>query len=307
MALNIASEKWVQNIRDVHGQTGEAWLKRLPDTIQQCAARWSLAIHQPFEELSYNFVVRATASNGDPVVVKAGVPGGELTSEIEALRTFDGKGACRLLQADAELGVMVLERVSPGGFLSELAVDDQIVEVGVSVMQHLSVAAPMDGQFRSLEDWGHRTFKKFRQQYGNGRGPLPRDWVDVGEGLLGDLLNSTVEPKLIHGDFHPQNILSSERDGWLAIDPKGVIGDPIYDVAVLVCEPPRRPVDMDFQDLLDRRIALAAEMLSIERQLMLQWSTLLFILSGLWMLEDHGSGWAPVFERAAMLETRRPK
>ena len=36
---------------------------------------------------------------------------------------------------------------------------------------------------------------------------------------------------LVHGDLHHHNILRSER-GWLAIDPKPMLGEPEFDVPV---------------------------------------------------------------------------
>ena len=41
---------------------------------------------------------------------------------------------------------------------------------------------------------------------------------------------------VLHGDMHHANVLDSER-GWLAIDPKGLIGDRGYDYANLFCYP----------------------------------------------------------------------
>ena len=41
---------------------------------------------------------------------------------------------------------------------------------------------------------------------------------------------------LVHGDFHHHNILASAR-GHLAIDPKPMLGEPEYDVALVPLEP----------------------------------------------------------------------
>jgi streptomycin 6-kinase len=35
----------------------------------------------------------------------------------------------------------------------------------------------------------------------------------------------------LHGDIHHENIVSSDRQHWKAIDPQGLIGEPAYDVA----------------------------------------------------------------------------
>jgi streptomycin 6-kinase len=48
--------------------------------------------------------------------------------------------------------------------------------------------------------------------------------------LARDLLAEPVPPGALHGDLHHENVLSSPR-GWLAIDPKGIWGDPAYEAA----------------------------------------------------------------------------
>lgn len=53
--------------------------------------------------------------------------------------------------------------------------------------------------------------------------------VDLLEQLAADDANDTDDTDvMLHGDFHPHNILAAER-GWLAIDPLPVVGDPAYD------------------------------------------------------------------------------
>ena len=51
---------FARSMRDVSGPDGEAWLGRLPGVVQACADRWSLAVVEPFQPLSYNWVAPAT-------------------------------------------------------------------------------------------------------------------------------------------------------------------------------------------------------------------------------------------------------
>jgi streptomycin 6-kinase len=44
------------------------------------------------------------------------------------------------------------------------------------------------------------------------------------EHLFTELLASMMGPVLLHGDLHHGNILAAERQPWLALDPKGVLG-----------------------------------------------------------------------------------
>ena len=57
-----------------------------------------------------------------------------------------------------------------------------------------------------------------------------RDLYARASGIALKLFDKPMPDVPLHGDLHHDNILSSDR-GWLAIDPKGLIGDPHYEVA----------------------------------------------------------------------------
>ena len=82
---------------------GEAWLQSLPQLLRHCEHRWQITLGPPFVR-SFNYVAPAIDANGNSVVFKAGVPGPELISEIQALRLYDGDGAVRLLDSQRMLG-----------------------------------------------------------------------------------------------------------------------------------------------------------------------------------------------------------
>ena len=93
--------------------------------------------------------------------------------------------------------------------------------------------------------------------------------------------------KLMHGDFHHFNILSSER-GWLVIDPKGVIGPVGYEVGPLMLNPWNSLSDrISFQRRAERRVSILAERLGWERESIIKWSTAHAVLSAWWSIEDN--------------------
>jgi streptomycin 6-kinase len=299
----ITSGKWANNIVDVYGDVGRKWLEKLPATIAAYADKWSLNILPPFEKLTYNYVTPATTTDGIPVVLKACVPNKEVTSEIEALQVFDGNGISRLLNADIEMGILLLERLLPGASLSEMDDDEEVTRCVVSVMQNLCMPAPSNHNFISVSDWANRSFSVIRNSFGGNDAPLPGDLIEIAQSYFKELTDPPNEQTLIHGDFHPQNILSSERSSWLAIDPKGVVGDPLYDMAVFVCQPPRQPTQFDQKQFLARRIDQLAEELSVDKQLIIMWCIAHSVLSGCWSSVDHGGDrWKLAFARARLLQ-----
>ena len=98
-----------RKIIDVHGQTGVAWLARLPALVADVAARWSLIVLPPFPELSYNYVAPVMGPGGAPLVLKAGVPHRELWDEMDALRLYDGRGIAHLVAAE----MCIRDRAAP--------------------------------------------------------------------------------------------------------------------------------------------------------------------------------------------------
>src|SRR5690606_12327922 len=101
-----------------------------------------------------------TNGRGDPaptqdVILKIGVPREELISEINALKLYNGDGACKLIESDEEKGFLLLERLKPGKMLSELEDDDKRTQIAMDVMLNIhrrgdSRVAPTNNKFIKL-------------------------------------------------------------------------------------------------------------------------------------------------------------
>jgi len=296
--IPIDSSGCAQKIVDVHGDVGVAWLARLPALLADVAARWSLTVSPPFPELSYNYVAPVVGPGGAAWVLKAGVPHRELWDEIDALRLYDGRGIARLIDADRERGVLLLERLLPGASLRTVADDAQASVVAEVVRALDGVVLPDGHPFRTI---GHlaRGFERLRATFGN-TGPFPAERVARAEGLFRELAGETVGFRLIHGDLNPGNVLRATRAEWLAIDPKGYAGDPLWDVATFLNDPPRGLIADDLRQLQARRVAQLAEALGVARRDILAWAEAHAVLSAWWSYEDHGAGWEPAVALAAL-------
>jgi len=298
--MNVDPSGCARKVVDVHGAIGVAWLNRLPSIIADCAKRWSLTVLPPFENLSYNYVAPAIRENGAHVVLKVGVPHPELLREIEALRCFNGEGIVCLLDADPDQGVLMLERLEPGTPLTDLEDDEQVALLAAQVMLNLWKPAPARHSFATVAGWANG-LRKLRAYFDGGYGPFPPALVDKAEGLFAELLGSEGEPVLLHGDMHTGNILKSERVPWLAIDPKGVVGDRLYDAATFLCDLPESRTESELRDILNRRSYQLARVLGFDRELILGWGLAQVVLSGWWSFEDHGRGWEGAFARAELV------
>jgi streptomycin 6-kinase len=299
MTLSSVPPGFIRKTLELFGSAGQAWLDDLPALLERCAQRWSLEIQPPFP-LSYNYVAPAGLSDGTHAVLKLGVPNPELLSEIAALRAFAGNGAVRLLESDPAQGILLLERLEPGEPLSRVEQDPQAVSIAARVTRQLW-RTPVGGPFPSLARWTNG-LQKLRPYFGGGCGPFPPALVDKAVKLRDELLSIPTEPVLLHGDLHHDNILTAQRRPWLAIDPKGVVGDRTYEPTPFMYNhiPAGIPPN-ELKALLARRIDQFAAELDLDRPRLLAWSFVQCVLSGWWSYSDHGSGWERVLSIAGVL------
>jgi streptomycin 6-kinase len=294
---------FARRVRDRLGAAGADWLHGLPGLLSDLSDRWAIAIGEPFE-LSFNYVARAHRHDGSAAVIKVAPPwdDGELRQEIDALRIYAGDGSCRLLEADPDLDALLLERLHPGTMLLDVAAsdDDAATRIGADVMQRLwrpAADLPAGSAFRPLAEW-FRAFPRHRAFYG-GPGPFLPSVLDHAEGVVRDLLASPPREVLLHADFHHYNVLASDRAGWLAIDPKGMFGDPGYEVGPFLLNPDPRSARS--APLLNRRLDVLAEALAYDRARLRDWGIAYAVLSACWTAENNGDGWQPAIAAAENL------
>jgi streptomycin 6-kinase len=227
---------------------------------------------------------------GPEIILKLGVPNSELNGEILALQTYAGRGSVRLIDADPGAGILLLERLSPGRMLSQLGPnnDETATRIAAKVMKRLWRPLPEGHKFVNIAQWA-KGFERLRDQFNGGTGPFPAGLVREAEEIYKRFLVDSHRQVLLHGDLHHFNILSAEREPWLAIDPKGIAGAPAYEAGALL----RNPVPDVFQwpdlgNIQSRRLDILAEELQIPRRRIQQWCYAQMVLSAWWRFEDEG-------------------
>ncbi len=285
----IIPENFARLMIELFGEEGHAWLDRLPALLATYEERWSLTIGTPFSNLSFNYVAPAMHADGTQVIVKTGLSD-EFPSQPEALRHFAGHGMVQLLAYDEQNNMMLLERLRSGRSLRTVESDKVAISAAVDVMRKLwRPLPPQHYPFPTVSVWGEG-FGRIRDLYAGGIGPFPSPTMfDKAEKLYAELSASMAEPVLLHGDLHQDNILSAEREPWLAVDPKGLIGEPAYETgAILRNFWPDILSIPNPKSLIRRRIDQLAAELSFDRERIYSWGFAQAVLSMLWSIEDTG-------------------
>ena len=116
--------------------------------------------------------------------------------------------------------------------------------------------------------------------------------IDKAKQIAQALHQSIEETVLLHGDLHHTNILSSKRQPWLAIDPKGVIGEREYEVGALLRNPiPDIAKTDNLKEIIANRVSMLAELLSFDKQKIIAWGFSQAVLAAVWSLDADDASW----------------
>ena len=265
------------NIINIYGKRGEAWLADLPRMIKQAAGKYCLSDLKPVSNWSYNYVLSGVYE-GKKIIVKLGLDIDGLHQEAECLKTFAGCGAVELLTENN--GMLLLECAIPGHSLKTYfpSNDGDAMQIMYEVMTKLHQAKIYpDANFPHIRDW----LSALDQDL-----PITNQYLHKARRLRDQLLTTCSEPVLLHGDLHHDNILQ-HLDGWVAIDPKGVIGEPCYEVTAFIRNPMAGLANSpEITNIINNRIEYFAKIMNIERQRILDWCFVQAVLAWAWALED---------------------
>lgn len=282
---------------EMYGEAGQAWVDGLPSLLAEFGDRWEVDVGAPFPNLSYNFVAPGVDRDGNDLVLKAGFPSDspESLGEMHALEHYGGTGAIRLLACDIGRRVLLLERAMPGTMLVDVPEGEATV-VAAHLMRSLHRPPTDASLFGRLANWV-AGFGRLRARFDRGTGPLPADMIERAERIGAELLDSVTEEVVLHGDLHHFNILSSDREPWLAIDPKGIVGDPNYDPAPFLANP-----KLVETSALQRRVDIFVDEGGLDRERLLGWAQVYAAMSAWWTIEDGGSEWQGAIELGRRLQ-----
>jgi streptomycin 6-kinase len=209
-------------------------------TLPEFPARWRLRAPTLLTETFSSRIWKVRLSAGADAIVKDLKPFDDVEDELRGahyLAWRDGRGAVRLI--DRESNFMLLEYAGERHLRAVLdrEGDDAATEIAASVLGELTAPSdqPFPADLQPLRARFESLFSKAAADRAIGRTGLYAEAAEIAERLV-------AEPRRLcplHGDLHHDNIIEGPR-GWLAIDPKGVLGDPAFDAANMLYNPLER-------------------------------------------------------------------
>lgn len=223
--------------------------------------------------------------DGTPAILKIALEEEERLGPI-LMQWWAGDGAAAVLACEGD--VLLLERALGQRSLIEMVHqgrDDEATRIICKVAARLH--APRDSPPPSLlplKQWFAALGRVAATQ---------GDLLAKAAGVARELLRAPSERGPLHGDLHHGNVLDFGDRGWLAIDPKRLLGERGFDFANILCNPDLETAISPGR--LARQVTVAADAAGLERKRLLQWVLAYAGLSAAWFIED---GEAPDFDLA---------
>jgi len=266
------------NILNIYGVKGKNWLQSLPEIVENIALQLGLSQLSPIGNLSYHYVVSGVQGE-HPIILKLGLNSAGLKQEAAMLRCFRGHGAVKVMRK--EENYLLLNRAVPGVSLEgSFPLDDlKAVDIACQVMKTLHQAKiPMEHEFPHITDW----LSVLDKNWG-----LPKSHLQKARQLRDGLVAKSSPDVLLHGDLHHSNLLQDGHE-WVVIDPKGVIGEPAFELAAFIRNPvPKLLEHPKPDDLILSRISRFSERLDVPKEKIIHWSYVQGVLAWAWALGDH--------------------
>ena len=266
------------------GERGAAWLATLPALVADLMERWQCEPDGAVTHGGVGLIVPVRQDQRDgraaaAAVIKVSFPHPGNVAEPDAFEAWDGHGAVRLYARADEHFAMLLERAH-SDTLAEVADNDEIALVAGRLSRRLAIPAPP-----GLPRLSHRAGgwdESFRRDARELTHMLAPEAVAAALATVHEL--GREQPDLVvHGDFHGRNILRAHREPWLAVDPKGYVGDPAYDAGTLLKARVRELAAADRPEkAVQRMLEVFAEAAELDPERVRRWAQFHAVDAAFW-------------------------
>lgn len=213
-----------QNIIRYFGQ--DFYLKVLTD-IKMFSQKWKLKISHLIDNYSANCLFVCQSEIYGDAILKISRPSKEFITECNTLSEYKGRRFCNVFDFDMNNSVMLIEQIKPGIQLrDEKALDTRLAAFS-KLFNGLHITPSVYSAYPTYYEWVNNITKYMSKRTDYKELYL---YMKKAQEICGSLCKVYTKKMLLHGDFHHDNIVLGKDMEYRIIDPKGVIGDPIFDV-----------------------------------------------------------------------------
>ena len=273
MLTDIQAERFLKKFG------AESYKERI-SIVEKYRKQWELSEIEFKSEYSINSLIfYAVSKQYGKVILKILLPN-NFDKEIPTLKLFQGENFCKLYEYSFEDRVYIMERIVPAHTLYESAPRNERIKIAGEIFKGLHKTDLPDSTFPTYIEWfeagkeGTKNREDCEELYQH---------LDSAERMLTDICKKYSRNLLLHGDLHHENILKNEKGGYTVIDPKGVIGDPVFDLSRFILDEFRDDLTSEPKDVVIDFVQKLGDSVGIPCEILLK---CLYIETVIWLFRE---------------------
>lgn len=200
--------------------------KTMKERLQTASRTWGLTKVESIYVKEKSAVFRADSTRFGSAILKIGGDAVSLASEFSALTEMKEKACCQVYDFDDENVLLLEERISPGTALKQEPGWERRAVTFAQVFEAIHVAPRDAKRYNSYLNWVKEASRSVQDHSNKQLAEGMCRAVDIAVKMFAKY----PERVLLHGDLHHENIVRNVSGNYVVIDPKGVVGPPIFDI-----------------------------------------------------------------------------
>jgi len=219
---------------------GADFYGKLLNDLEKFTKLWGLSDFEQIDYYSVNCIFKCISNKHGQCVLKIGNDSEESENEYNILQEYNGTRFCRIYESDIQNSVLLIECITPGTQLRSEPDLNKRLELFYELSYGLHKKPINKEIYPTYMGWVSRIteYMRNRRDY-----EILYEKMANAEQLCRKLCGKYPGEMLLHGDFHHDNILLDKENRYRIIDPKGVVGDAVFDIPRFILN--------EFDDVLD--------------------------------------------------------
>ena len=223
-------------------------------------------------------------TRGTPYILKIFTDTGAIDEKDSfiALKAWQGKGAAQLIEFDSR--ALLIEKLEGPNLysFSQKNEEHKATEIFSGIIKKIHLSEFTENQkLKSLFDiFTPLAEKEFRKKH---------RLFEKAYHLSQALLESQEKMVLLHGDLHHENVMRRDNGEYVCFDPKGLWGDPAYEIATILKNPWNYPAVSENKEACLKRANDFSKTLNLPLERILAFAFVHMCLSAIWGIQDNKS------------------
>ncbi len=262
---------------------GAEFYAKLINDLENYSQLWTLSELFQIDYYSVNCIFKCVSAKYGLCILKIGKPSRETATEASALREYSGTRYCKIYESDISRGVLLIEQITPGVQLRAVPSLDKRLDLFCEVFRGLHIKSASSEFYPTYMRWVSRITEFMRSQ---GEHELLYKQMANAEQICRSLCEKYPVKVLLHGDLHHDNILLDCHSQYRIIDPKGVIGDTVFDIPRFILNEFDDVLNDDFSNKFRHITKTLSAKLNLSERDIRRLTYVEMCMSNCWSVED---------------------